>query len=120
MKYELIDSTIEAFLWTGGEDQFDDPEWATEAMKEGRMAIAHRPKLCLKIFNEDDVPGEPDTVLPGDYICKGYRDRLFSMPVSEFEKTYKEIKSPPDTPTPPASAGLPVWPGETNAFDGCP
>jgi len=39
MKYRKKPIIIEAFLWTGGPDQIEDPVWAVDAIKSGNNCL---------------------------------------------------------------------------------
>lgn len=38
--YRKLPVTIEAFQWTGGHDQIEDPIWCVEAIKSGKITFA--------------------------------------------------------------------------------
>lgn len=72
---------VQAFRWTGGPDQQEDPEWATEALVNGTMS-----------FNGDDLVittlEGPMLVSPGDYIIRGVKGELYPCKPDIFEMTY--------------------------------
>ncbi|MBA3829872.1 MAG: hypothetical protein H0X33_13110 [Taibaiella sp.] len=86
MKYKEKPPTIEAFQWTGGEDQTEDPEWVVEAIKRGQIRFKNEgmPGVFMVI---DTYAGELN-VLPGDYIVN-YGRSIFPLPKSDFEAKYE-------------------------------
>lgn len=46
--YKERAKTVEAFRWTGGPDQTEDPEWIVEAIKAGKITF-EMGKLILKV-----------------------------------------------------------------------
>lgn len=82
MKYRKKPVVIEAFVWTGGPDQTEDPEWIVAAIEAG------------------DVTFEPDAMLihtlegvmrtnVGDYVIKGVQNEIYPCKPDIFEATYE-------------------------------
>lgn len=63
-KYRKKPVVIEAFLWTGGPDQQEDPIWMKDAIQQG-------------------------TVYRGDYIIKGVKGELYPCKPDIFAATYE-------------------------------
>ncbi|HLP41242.1 MAG TPA: hypothetical protein VK465_07020 [Fibrobacteria bacterium] len=75
---------IEAFKWTGGPDQEEDPEWMTEAMKAG--AVRFNPLgECLEI---DTLEGTHRASF-GDWIIRGIKGELYPCKPDIFAATYE-------------------------------
>lgn len=82
-------SKIEAFVWTGGPDQTEDPEWAIQAIRD---------KVIF--FSKDD---EDNTILciktkvgllvaeQGDYITKEEDSSISTYNKKLFEQLYEPI-----------------------------
>lgn len=77
---------IEAFLWTGGEDQTEDPLWIIEALKNGSVRLENE--------GADDVTLLINTLEGthkanrGDYIIQGIQGELYPCKPDIFKKTY--------------------------------
>ena len=80
---------IEAFQWTGGPDQTDDPEWACAAIKAGVMHFENvgTPEVALFI---DTLEGT-HRANRGDYIIQGIRGELYPCREDIFEATYDAV-----------------------------
>lgn len=44
--YKERAKTVEAFKWTGGPDQTEDPEWIVEAIKAGKVWFENNKLMC--------------------------------------------------------------------------
>ncbi len=90
MKYRKKPVVIEAFRWTGGVDQTEDPEWIVEAIKDGRVAIIsdsyNTPYMVIQTLEGRHI------AQPGDYIIKGVAGELYPRKPDIFERTYEVAK----------------------------
>ena len=99
MKYRKKPVIIEAFRWTGGVNQNEDPEWIVDALK-------FKSGVCQICFDEDpyilaraeaNIYMKIETLegthiaLPGDYIIRGIKGELYPCKPDIFEKTYDPI-----------------------------
>ena len=82
MKYRKKPIVIEAFKWTGGSDQSEDPEWIVDAIYKGD-AYFDAGYIMLKTL--EGVM----RVSPGDYIIKGVSGEIYSCKHYIFEATYE-------------------------------
>jgi len=78
---------IEAFRWTGGPDQTEDPEWIVEKIKDKMVWFA---PLGAAMYIET-LEGVM-TARPGDYIIKGVKGEIYPCKADIFEATYEEVK----------------------------
>jgi len=80
---------IEAFKWTGGPDQMEDPEWAEEAVRTGVMTFVNvgTPEVVLLIRT---LEGVMQTNV-GDWIIKGVKGELYPCKPDIFEATYEPV-----------------------------
>ena len=87
MKYRKKPVVIEAFKWTGGPDQTEDPEWAVEAIKTGVMKSAQTlgTTECLMLI--DTLEGTM-RANRGDYIIRGVKGEIYPCKPDIFEATY--------------------------------
>ena len=87
-KYKKRPVLIDAFQWTGGAEQRDDPEWAIEALQQGVIFfdLSGSAAVTLKIRT---LEGEM-TAQPGDWIIRGVKGELYPCKPNIFEATYDE------------------------------
>ncbi len=85
MKFRKKPVVIEAFRWTGGPDQEEDPVWICDALRAGRARFSDGPYLKLLI---DTLEGTMATD-PGDYIIKGIKGEIYPCKPDIFEATYE-------------------------------
>lgn len=90
MKYRKKPVVIDAFKWTADIDQVDDPTWAIEAIREGRITIicGGTPHVTLIIRT---LEGEM-TAHQGDYIIRGIKGELYPCKPDIFEATYEAVE----------------------------
>ena len=86
---------IEAFRWTGGPDQEEDPVWFLEAMMDGRAffgvysgSTSEKEKVGMFI---NTLEG-PHEVSPGDWIIKGVEGEIYPCKHSVFEEIYLPVE----------------------------
>jgi len=78
---------IEAFQWTGGEDQKEDPEWACEAIERGDVFFTDTiPRLLVIKTLEGEMKATP-----GDYIIKGIKGEIYPCKEDIFNETYEKV-----------------------------
>lgn len=88
MKYRKKPVVVEAFKWTGGIKQSEDPEWIVEEIKKGNVWF-DRPftePTTMKIKTLEGVM----TAQIGDYIIQGVNGEIYPCKPDIFEKTYEE------------------------------
>lgn len=78
---------IEAFKWTGGPDQTEDPAWIIAAIEGGsvRFADSGTPHVSLLI---DTLEGT-HRANPGDWIIRGVKGELYPCKPDIFAATYE-------------------------------
>lgn len=86
MKYRKKPVVIEAFKWTGGPDQEEDPVWIVEAITRGDVWFANigtpNVQCCIKTL-EGTM-----TASVGDYIIRGVKGELYPCKPEIFRATY--------------------------------
>lgn len=99
MKYRKKPIVVEAFKWTGGPDQTEDPEWVVEKIKDGTVYFSsmdgYACVLCIKTL-EGTM-----TAIPGDYIIKGLRGELYPCKPDIFDASYESAETECPTIEPP-------------------
>lgn len=95
MKYRKKPIVIEAFKWTGGHNQKEDPEWIVEAIKAGDVwfnrldangnVVEHS---MMRITTLEGIM----TAEVGDYIIKGIKGEIYPCKPDIFEATYDKVE----------------------------
>jgi hypothetical protein len=85
-QYRKKPVVIEAFKWTGDENQTEDPEWIINAIKASKVRIDYNP-LSMKIITLEGIMAAN----PGDFIIKGVQGEFYPCKPDIFEKTYEEV-----------------------------
>jgi hypothetical protein len=76
---------IEAFRWTGDQDQTEDPLWIIEEIKAGNILFESG---VMKILTLEGVM----TVNRGDYVIKGIKGEIYPCKPDIFELTYEPVE----------------------------
>lgn len=87
MKFRKKPVVIEAFRWTGGPDQTEDPEWIVDAIKGGTVTIASQAVYLTIHTLEGKMIANP-----GDYIIKGVANELYPCKADIFAATYEAVE----------------------------
>lgn len=74
--------TIEAFRWTGGPDQQEDPVWACEAIAAGTIQFVEAG--FMSVHTTEGVMNAS----PGDWIIRGVEGEIYPCRDSVFQATY--------------------------------
>lgn len=90
MRYRKKPVVIEAFQWTGDQNQTEDPEWIIEAIKRGDVWFINQrtPDCCMVIKT---LEGN-HLASSGDWIIKGVRGELYPCKPDIFEATYEAVE----------------------------
>ena len=88
-KFKKKPIIIEAFRWTGGSDQTEDPTWICEAIKAGKVWFEYKgtSKVNLHINTLEGILKANQ----GDYIIQGIQGELYPCKPDIFKETYTEI-----------------------------
>ncbi|WP_028559029.1 hypothetical protein [Paenibacillus pinihumi] len=81
-KYRKRPAVIEAFRWTGGPDQTEDPDWIKRQIKAGFVSFSGG-NMFIKTL-EGTMQASP-----GDYIIRGVQGEVHPCKPDIFEATYK-------------------------------
>jgi hypothetical protein len=81
---------IEAFKWTGGPDQTEDPEWIIDAIGAGKVRFKDQgtPSVSMLI---DTLEGT-HRANQGDWIIKGVKGEIYPCKDDIFRMTYDECR----------------------------
>lgn len=89
MQFRKKPVIIDAFLWTGDEEQIEDPAWICEAIKSGKVWFSNvgTPQVVLEIATmEGTMCGRR-----GDWIIRGVKGEIYPCKPDIFEMTYEPI-----------------------------
>lgn len=93
-KYRKKPVIVDAFKWTGGQAQTEDPEWMIEALKkqfpsEGSAVIMDTgtKNVCMKIYRSN----LNEWVYSGDYIIRNEDGALSSCLSDNFKASYELV-----------------------------
>ena len=89
MKWRKKPVVINAFKWTGGPDQTEDPEWIVDAIKAGSVRFVNggTPTVYMLI---DTLEGT-HKANQGDYVIQGIKGELYPCKPDIFEATYEKV-----------------------------
>ena len=89
-KFRKKPVVIEAFQWTGGHDQTEDPDWAIAALRSGRIYFenpgSHCCRLMIKTLEGTMAANQ------GDWIIQGVTGELYPCKPDIFEQTYELVE----------------------------
>lgn len=82
---------IEAFCWTGGPDQTEDPEWIVERIKGGSVWFVNSgtDRVEIRIRTLEGIM----TGMPGDWIIKGIKGEIYPCKPDIFMSSYEKADS---------------------------
>lgn len=84
-KYRKKPVVIDAFKWTGGPDQTEDPEWIIEAINSGAVFVG-KGALVIKTLEGSML------AQPGDYIIRGVQGEIYPCKPEIFEASYDAVE----------------------------
>ena len=87
MKYRKRPVVIEAFQWTGGHNQREDPVWIVDAINRGDVCYQAGDDPCLSIKT---LEGNMRAGV-GDWIIKGIKGELYPCRNDIFRATYEPV-----------------------------
>lgn len=90
MLYRKKPVVIEAFQWTGGPDQTEDPEWCVAAIARGDVWFedAGTSDCAMTIGTLEGV----HRANQGDFIIKGVAGELYPCKPEIFAATYEAVQ----------------------------
>jgi hypothetical protein len=92
MKFKHKPTEIEAFQWTGGPEQSDDPEWAATAINAGLISFEGEGSDHLRIVVQTREGVQ--WARPGTWVAKGVEGELYLIQPELFEKLYEPVVEP--------------------------
>ena len=87
MKFRKKPVVIEAFQWTGDENQLKDPIWICDAIRDGRVTLPSKgtPQVEMLIRTLEGVL----IAQRGDWIIRGVKGEIYPCKPDIFEMTYE-------------------------------
>ena len=82
MEYRKKPVIIEAFKWTGGHDQLEDPKWIVEAMHKNIVTLVPGGMLITTLEGAM-------MATPGDYVIQGVKGEIYPCKEDIFLATYE-------------------------------
>lgn len=89
MKYKKKPVIIDAFQWTGGPEQEDDPEWILNAINTGDVWFENPGTDNVKLMIRTLEGIHEATV--GDYIIRGIKGEIYPCKPDIFLATYEPV-----------------------------
>lgn len=83
--YRKKSHVIEAFKWTGGPDQTEDPEWIIEAIRSG-IVWFESGYMVIDTLEGNMIANQ------GDWIIRGINGELYPCKPDIFERTYDAVE----------------------------
>jgi len=84
-KYRKKPVVIDAFKWTGGPDQTEDPVWIVSRIRMGQVSFADG-RMFIKTL-EGVMEAQP-----GDYIIRDIDGEIHPCKPDIFEATYEAVE----------------------------
>lgn len=81
---------IEAFQWTGGPDQVEDPTWIVEAIRKGDITFQRSERVNATVMRICTLEGVMEAI-PGDWIIRGVKGEIYPCKPDIFEATYEAV-----------------------------
>jgi len=78
---------IEAFRWTGDDEQTEDPIWIVQAIKDGKAWFSFKTGQFMIATLEGNHAANP-----GDWIIKGVQGELYPCKPDIFAATYESAE----------------------------
>lgn len=87
--YRKLPVEIEAFLWTGGPDQVEDPQWIVDAITAGTVTFRN---LCTPAVDMviETLEGKMIANV-GDYVIRGVKGEIYPCKAEIFNLTYELV-----------------------------
>lgn len=86
-RYRTLQIEVDAFRWTGGPDQTEDPVWIVEAIREDRVWFERQLRVSMKIVSSSGIL----TAHLGDWIVRGVKGEIYPVKPDVFAISYEEI-----------------------------
>ena len=89
-RYRKRPVEIDAFQWTGGPDQTEDPLWIVDAIAQGKVRFndicSDKVSMTIRTL-EGDM-----TAHPGDWVIRGIKGELYPCRDDIFQATYEAVE----------------------------
>lgn len=90
MKYRKRPIVIEAFKWTGGPEQDEDPTWIVQAIASGKITFYEpgTPRVLMHIQTLEGLM----VADRGDFIIRGIKGEIYPCKPDIFEASYERAE----------------------------
>jgi hypothetical protein len=87
IKWRKRPVVVDAFKWTGGPDQTEDPEWVVAAIRDGDVSFENigTKNVKLLVHTLEGIM----TADVGDYIIRGVKGEIYPCKPDIFAATYE-------------------------------
>lgn len=92
MKYRKLPVVIDAFKWTGGPDQTEDPSWVIHAIKTGDVYFTQSETEFCQMWIKT-LEGTMEAKV-GDFIIRGVKGEIYPCKPDIFNLTYEPVDQP--------------------------
>ena len=81
---------VEAFKWTGGPDQTEDPDWIVDAIRRRDVTFndVSTPEVTMRIHTPEGLK----TASIGDWIIRDARGEVYPCPAAIFDAVYEAVE----------------------------
>lgn len=87
-KFRKKPVVIDAFRWTGDEDQTEDPEWIIKEIKAKNVVfVKTETHVQLQILTLEGIM----IANPGDFVIRGVQGEIYPCKPDIFEMTYEPV-----------------------------
>jgi hypothetical protein len=83
-KFRKLPVVVDAFKWTGGPDQEEDPEWIIEAIRKDDVWF-YEGHMVIRTLEGDHF------ARVGDYIIRGIHGEIYPCKPDIFLATYEPV-----------------------------
>ncbi len=91
MKYRMKPVIVDAFKWTGDQNQTEEPEWILEAIKKKEVHFRTQGTLRQMLLDQGSQIAQA-----GDYVVMDEHGDMSAYSPEGFEATYEEVEESPE------------------------
>lgn len=83
---------VEAFQWTGGPDQLEDPDWIVASIKNGDVVFRENLDEKIVEMRVTTIEGHWRYAKPGDWVVRtGFEHRYAVFDDELFRRNYEAV-----------------------------
>lgn len=88
--YQKKPVQVEAYQWTGVPGDTNHPQWALDAIAEGRIRFGRTFLSGARQMSVTTLEGDLEAI-PGDYIIRGVAGEIYPCKCHIFDQTYELV-----------------------------